>query len=291
MSPEIIKGPVGRLIALSVWLILISLFLGAINGWYSQSVAACTIGSERFDRVAQSDGDADADARWARVTAAANAFTISSGAPSATVAYRLAEGTNGACQIGTTENPAGSAGPAVPATTWYTPLGTEVQSAAVAAPATDEAAGTNSNPVNIAGGEWSPAGTIFNTGGLSGLIKIILQAAGLAPPIAVMLALGGFGQSFIKNMGGNPIMAAIVTAITLLLVSTLVNTLVPFITEAFTAVDGNRFVMFSQGLGAVSLIIRQFYGVVFVAGLIIIAWAVFGAMRGNTGNALAGQRM
>ena len=270
MNTEIIKGPVGRLIGLSVWLILISLFLGAINGWYTQSVAACTTGSERFDRVvAKETGDVDADARWALVKSS----TTESAAVTAltpTTAYRLHGDGSGACNVSSTPSTANTS------LEGYTPLGTEVALNATG---------------GIVGGVWSPAGTIFNTGGLSGLIKIILQAAGLAPPIAVMLALGSFGQSFIKNMGGNPIMAAIVTAITLLLVSTLVNTLVPFITEAFTAVDGNRFVMFSQGLGAVSLIIRQFYGVVFVAGLIMIAWAVFGAMRGNTGNALAGQRM
>ena len=258
MNADVIRGPVGMLIGLVVWLVVTPLLLGAINGWYLQAVDACEVSGERVDRVVLKEaGDTNANTRWGQVA-------TSGATASGTVAGKLTGTTaGGACSL---------TGPA--SGTAYTPLGTEVSIAGS----------------NIVGGAWAPAGSVFNAGGLGGLIEIILQAAGLAPPIAVLIALGYFGQSFMRQMGGHPILAAVVTVIVMLLVATLVNSLIPFLTTAFTAVDGNRYVMYSEGLGNVSVIIKRFYGVVLVSGLIIIAWSVIGQIRGK--NALAsGQRM
>ena len=142
----------------------------------------------------------------------------------------------------------------------------------------------------IAGCEWSPAGPVFSAGGLSGLVEIILQAAGLAPPIALLFALGTFGTSFLRNMGSHPILAAVLTVIMLLLVATLLNTFVPFLTDAFAAIDKNRFIMYDEGLGNVSTVIANFYGVVVVASMMMIAWELVKHLKG--GNVInSGQRM
>ena len=282
MNADVIRGPVGMLIGLVVWLVVTPLLLGAINGWYLQAVDAGEVRGERVDRVVlKAAGDTNANTRWGKATSAAAPFTSDSATYdiSATTAYKLVkDGDN--CKVGASSTTEANT---VPAATWYTPLGSEVTSAAVVA-------GTDDDSAIIAGCKWAPAGSVFNAGGLSGLIEIILQAAGLAPPIAVLIALGHFGQSFMRQMGGHPILAAVITVIVMLLVATLVNSLIPFLTTAFTAVDSTRYVMYSEGLGNVSVIIKRFYGVVLVSGLIIIAWSVIGPIRGK--NALAsGQRM
>ena len=265
MSMDVIKGPVGRLIGLVVWLVVMPLMLGAINGWYLQSVDAGVIDSERFDRVVVK-GINTVDAAWAAVTT-----VISSGSATelATTSAHTLEDSSGNCHV------QGLATSGVTAATAYTPLGSEVSVTADGA---------------VSGCKWSKEGAVFNAGGLGGLVEIILQASGLAPPIAVLLVLGSFGAAFMRNMGGHPIMAAMVTVIVLLLVATLVNSLMPFLTSAFTAVDGNRYVMYDQGLGNVSVIVKRFYGVVLVSGLIMVAWSVVQNMRGGS-NALGGQKM
>ena len=274
INPDIIKGPVGMLIGLVVWLVVTPLLLGAINGWYLQTIDTCELSGERFDRVVLT-GSLDANEAWGGVTSVGGSLDASTTALVSTIAYKVkAEGTT--CVLNNITRTAAFD----PAAEAYTPIGSVVK-----IPVSGTAA-----DVVISGGKWAPAGGIFTEGGLSSLIAIILQAAGLAPPIAVMLALGSFGQSFIKNVGGHPILAAIITVVVMLLVATLVNSLVPFLTTAFTAVDPNRFEMFSSGLGNVAIIVKRFYGVVLVAGLIMVAWSVIGSIRGK--NALSGgQRM
>ena len=51
MNAETIKMPVGVLVSLAVWLFVLPNMLGAINGWYLQTVGAGVVDAERFDRV------------------------------------------------------------------------------------------------------------------------------------------------------------------------------------------------------------------------------------------------
>ena len=267
MDASVIKGPVGFLVGLVIWLIVMPLILGAINGWYLLTVDACVIDSERVDRIVLK-GSSNAEDTWKGVTSVVSGGTTA--APVATSVYTLLQ------LSGTTMcNPNASAN--VAGDEWYTPSGSTVSRTA--------------GNINISGGQWEGVSGLFTAGGLGSLIRLVLQAAGLAPPIAIMAVLGSFGQSFVKRMGGNPIIAAVVTVITLLLVATLLNSLVPFIASAFESIDPNRFAMFDGGLGNVSVIVRRFYGVVLVASLIMVAWSVLKSMKG--GNALggAGDRM
>ena len=279
---DLIRGPVGRVLGLIVWMVVFHLLLGSINQWYTQTVDAGVVGSERFERVVIA-GSNNSSKAWEGVAAVVDGgFTVSAAAysPPATAAYKLVN-EGGACKLGATDATATST---IGATTWYTPMGSEVQSAAVAG-------GTTLDNVLVTGCRWEEAGDIWNAGGLSGLIEIILQSAGLAPPMALMFTLGTFGQSFIKKVGAHPILAAVMMAILLLLVATLLNTLMPFLTTAFTAVDGNRFVMFDEGLGNVSVVVKNFFAVVLVSSMLMIAWTAFQYIKGGDALSSSSQRM
>ena len=271
-------------LGLIVWLVVFSLLIGAINGWYLQSVDAGVVSGERFDRVVgKAPDDKSADDRWSKVTGTEVSSRATALNP--TTAYILSEGTNDACKVSDITVAAGGTPVATSTVTAYTPLGTELTANIPGVPA------SGSGEIAIAGCEWSNAGSVFNAGGLSGLVEIILQAAGLAPPIALLFALGSFGTSFLRNnMGSHPILAAVLTVIMLLLVATLLNTFVPFLTAAFAAIDKNRFVMYDGGLGNVSTVIANFYGVVVVASMMMIAWELVKHLKG--GNVInSGQRM
>ena len=261
---NVIQGPVGYLIGMVVWLIAAPMLMGALNQWYTQSIDAAVTDSERFDRIVVK-GSNTAEEAWGAVTAVVP-HSASAAAKVNTSAYEVGNASGG-CEVKLSGAAAGDE--------YYTPSGTTVK--------------LSSATGGIAGCDWEPKSGIFDAAGLGGLIRIILQAAGLAPPVAILAVLGAFGASFIRNMGGHPILAAIVTVVAFLMVSTILNSLVPFLTDAFEAIDANRFVMYDSGLGNVSVIIKRFYGVVLVAGLIVVAWSVLQSMRG--GNAISSGRM
>ena len=274
-ATNIITTPVGRIIGLVGWSIIFALLLGSINGWYLQSVDAGVVDGERFDRVilkgATDKGAGDA---WGRATGTSSDLGATGDLDGAT-AYILSETTTGnGCKLNTTDRTAATTA-AVEA---FTPLGSKVK---IPVPA-------ETGDVVVSGCKFSEGSEVFNAGGLGGLIEIILQAAGLAPPIALMFELGSFGSSFLNSATGNPIMAAVMTAIVLLMVATLLNTFTPFLLIAFKAVDSTRFVMFSEGLGTISVVVRQFWGVVLVGSMLGIAWQVIRAMRSGGNNALSG---
>ena len=280
VGADLIKGPVGQVIGLVVWLLVFPLILGAVNGWYLQSVSAGTVSGERFDRIVVK-GTNDVEDAWKAATAVADSFTASAAdsALDANTVYRVSND-GGDCTIGATDATAANN---FIAATAYTPLGSVVKVPAVAG-------ATTVDQIKITGCKWSEAGSVFGAGGLSGLIEIILQAAGLAAPIALLFALGTFGTSFLKNMGTHPILAAVMTVIAFLLVATLLNTFIPFLTTAFDAIDPNRFVMYSEGLGNVATVIGNFFGVVVVSSIMMVAWQLLQTLR--TRNTISsGQQM
>ena len=293
---NVIQSPVGYLIGMVVWLIASPMLMGALNQWYSQSIDAAVTDSERFDRIVKK-GTNTAEEAWGAVTSTQqpnlhnqSGSTIQTHNPSATRAHIVEEGSSGGCRIGRIRGGATSARDIkFEAATYYTPAGTEVTLPFVQSDGHTTSSQRIMKDVAISGCKWKDSSGIFDAAGLGGLIRIILQAAGLAPPVAILAVLGAFGTSFIRNMGGHPILAAIVTVVAFLMVSTILNSLVPFLTDAFEAIDANRFVMYDSGLGNVSVIIKRFYGVVLVAGLIVVAWSVLQSMRG--GNAISSGRM
>ena len=264
---DLIKGPVGRVLALVVWLAIFSLIVGAINEWFLQTVDAGTMQGQRFDRVVAKDpDDKSGDERWALISGVADAFTGSAtSVPSMTTTYKVEDDGSGNCKVGETT------GTEFTAQTWYTPMGNEVQSDALSA----------AGDVLIKGCEWANASQVLLAGGLGGLVKIILQAAGLAPPIALLFAVGSFGMSFMKNVGSHPVLAAIGMVIMLILVAYLLSTYIPFLDSAYAAIDGNRFIMFDEGLGAISGIVGSFFGIVTVASMMTIAWQIVKSLRGG----------
>ena len=291
MGSDLIRGPVGRVIGLVVWMAVFSLLLGSVNQWYLQSVDAGVIGNERFDRVVlKGTGDlADADKAWANVTShdsdgfshqyadgtdSTTIGTTNKYTPDGAVAYGVID-SGGACEVGRFIYEGSNTGLIASSHVWFTPSGTEVKTPG------EGPTLSPGDPVEVSGCKYEEASDIFGAGGLAGLIKIILQAAGIAPPIALLFVLGTFGSSFLRNLGGHPILAAVGTIILMLLLATLLNTLVPFLSAAFSAIDGNRFRMYEEGLGSISVIVGNFFGVVLVAGMLMVIWNAVKYFKGH----------
>ena len=260
MSMEIIKAPINKLIVLIILVSVFSLAIGTVNGWYLQAVDAGVSNGERFDRVFPVGTHKTADEAWATVlnvvphggTAAATV---------ATSAYMVGNDT-GACEITATTTASEK---------FYTPLGTVVT-----------VAGTDGV---IGSCEWKEETGIFGTGQLSTVIEIILQAAGLAGPILLLMEFGKFGNMFLNRTGMNPIISIIIMVVVFLVAGSLLNSFIPYAQIAFDAIDGDRFVMYDRGIGTLSTVASSFFGVVIVAGLLMVAWQLFMEKR-TSGDAL-----
>ena len=151
---------------------------------------------------------------------------------------------------------------------YYTPAGTQV---------------TASSATKI-DGDWKAASPVFTEGGMGQIIQLILQATNVAPPLAIMTVLGLFGAQFVSRVTSNPIVAAVVVLLGFMLVAVVLNALVPFLDTAYHAVDPDRFIALNEGLGVIGPLVRRFWGVIAVAGILVVGWQVVGQMRQGSMN-------
>ena len=103
----------------------------------------------------------------------------------------------------------------------------------------------------------------------------------LAAPLGFMLMLAYFGSMLVAMGTGHPIMQVIMTVILVLVGAILLNIALPYISDVFQAIDGNRFVVFDQELGLIAVLLKNFFGVILIAGFIGGAWTIVGQMRNS----------
>ena len=257
MLQQIVMGPLSRTLGLIIIFAVFTLATGSVNGWYLLATPAGVVNNERFDRVALKGTNNSADAAWtaAKTKVSHGGTAATTDANSYYMVGKTLTGDTAEITAITTANQV-----------FYTPLGTEVS------------VGSSTAGV-FSGSEYQEAGSIFGLGGLSGLVKLILQAAGLGLPIGALIGLASFGSAFVNRLGANPLMGAITMVIGLLLVGTLLNVLTPFVNNVSDSINGARYIMYDEGIGTLSVVISNFFAVVLVAGLIYVAWQVIGQFK------------
>ena len=296
---DMITGPIGKVLGLILLMAVFGLGLGTMNSWFLQTVDACVINNERVDRVVLKGDYETADEAWAAVTGTEDNPTFTYGSqgqapgrdpaahgPTENKALKIVS--DGGCKV-YTSNSVSTANHHITSATAYTPIGTEVT---IPALTNGSSTGTSSvKKAKIDGGVWELESDIFKQAGMGGLIAIILQAVGLAGPVLLLTEVGSFANSFAKRATGNPILSIIITLITLLLVGSMMQTFIPFLSTAFAAIDSSRFLMYATGLGRLATVVSSFLGVSLVAGLLVLGWSLWQNLRG--GNLLqgSGQRM
>ena len=270
----IITRPVFWVIMIAMWSLVFHLIVGAYNGIYLNTVEAGATTSERFDRVIPKDNRTSEEA-WQERTATVDTTDLANASGTSTfagtTAYKLSEGTSGACKIGVLKLEATNTS-GIDATEFYTPSGNVVQIAALARGIADK-------NIEISGCEWLPRSPIF--GVFNGFIRVLLQVIALGGPLGFMLALAYFGSMLIGMATGHPVLRVVMVVIVVLVGAILVNIVLPYIGNVFHAIDGQRFIVFDQELGLIAVLLKNFFGVLFVSGLIGSAWSIIGQIRGS----------
>ena len=250
----IITRPAFWVIMMAMWALVFPLITGAYNSIYTNTIDAGSMTSERIDRVVF--GTATQTAKQAWEAATGNAKDAGSASPAATDIIKLSNASNKCSASSATSAYSG---------TIYTPSGNVV---------TFES-GSN----NISGCTWQKKSPVF--GVFNGFVRVLLQVIALAAPIGFMLALAYFGNMIMEGMSDtHPILKVVMVVIMVLVGAILVNIALPYIADVFIAINPQRFVVFDQELGLIATLLRNFFGVIFVAGIIGSAWSIIGHMRG-----------
>ena len=229
------------------------LMVSAINDWSLMTYNVGLIDGQRVERFVGAATGESADQAWYD-----NALT-----EIATTATALADDQfvtivedSGNCKLNAAIGTAGTA---------YSQAGTEVSYSAAGV---------------VAGCKWAPSAGIWDVGGFKDLIRLVYQASSLGLPIGVLFVLYTFGNNFLTNMGANPILAVIILIIAFLLATRLLDALVPYIDAASDAIGSPRFLVYQEGLGKLSILIRNFYGIVIGASLLKLGWEAVKLFRG-----------
>ena len=275
MDQKNIITPLTGAIGLIIIFALFPLMTSSVNSWFMLATPACVIDGERLDRVVI-DGPAYTDGSSPTAIWGDSAKPI----------YSLKEGaTVGDCVINKAERAAltltAGAGQKF---VGYTVAGNKWSHSP------DDTATTITGGVT---GEWMEAAGVFTTGGFSLLIKLVLSAAGLGLPIGALLGLAMFGSSFLQNYVKSPLMGGIMIVVAMVLVGTLVGVITPFVDGVSDSLDGERYAMYREGIGALANIIGSFFGIVMVAGIVFLGWKVIGHFRSaqGGGNIFSGNSM
>ena len=278
----VITKPVFWVIMVAIWALVFPMITGAYNSIYANTIDAAAITSERFERLMPKGTHTSAKDAWEARTAVADEVSLTRVATggtrpafSGTTAYKVSEGTNGACKIGElAKKGSGGANTDIghAAAEFYTPSGNLVTVAGAAAGNTDL-------DITIDNCKWEKRTPIF--GFANGFIRVLLQMLALAAPLGFMLMLAYFGSMLVAMGTGHPIMQVIMTVILVLVGAILLNIALPYISDVFQAIDGNRFVVFDQELGLIAVLLKNFFGVILIAGFIGGAWTIVGQMRNS----------
>ena len=252
----VITRPVFWVIMIAMWGLVFPLIAGAYNSINLNTVSAGSTTSERFDRIIKKGTYENAEAAWlAKIGVIDHGGTAA--AHVANNAYMVGDA-SGDCEIeisGATVNEK-----------WYTPSGNEVS--------------LNSTGGGITGCKYTDKSPIF--GVFNGFVRVLMQVIALAGPLGFMLALAYFGSMLIGQATGHPVLRVVMVVVLVLVGAILVNIVLPYIAGVFNAIDGERFVVFDQELGLIAGLLRNFFGVIFVSGIIGSAWSIIGQMRGGT---------
>ena len=243
-----IAGLVGSIVGLAIAAIVLLTFApliaGDINGIALQSKNVCISSTgELFDRLSAIDANTSGpDATWAK--GGHVALTIP---------------TDGSTCTGT-----------IPAGDYYTPKGTKVTiGTADALPAGFNTSRAASRSLTaLAGGS---------------LVSLLFGAMAILLPAGALGFLGYFGAMIVKQqIGGGTLAVAIGATVAVVIIGSILPSIFAPLDTLFVALDGNRFYVYSQGIGTLGSVLGNFLGISLIGGLITLGVMLWQGRDGSS---------
>ena len=133
-------------------------------------------------------------------------------------------------------------------------------------------------------GEWKPQSTALAAGGLGTLVQLLFGVMGLLIPAGALGYLGSVGADLVSNkLGGGIATSILVVVVGVVVVGAILPQIIDPLDTFFAAMDGNRYYIFSVGLGKIAGTISNFFGIALIAGVIGIGMMIWKG-RGSGGS-------
>ena len=250
-----IAGLVGSIVGMAIAAIVLLTFApiiaGDINAIALQSTGHCVLSNgELTDRAVRASATTDdANTAWAE-NGASN--------------VRIQEDTN--------EEDKCAAGDAMTAGTWYTSKGTKFVLASAVAKDADIGVGA----IDQDASEWKEASKSLTSLAGGSLVSLLFGAMAILLPAGALGFLGYFGATIVKQqIGGGTLAVAIGATVAVVIIGSILPSIFAPLDALFIALDGNRFFIYSQGIGQLGSVLGNFLGISLIGGLItlgILLW-------------------
>ncbi len=256
---------VGSVVGIGISAIILLTFapniVGDIDGFSLAGTDRCEFKGERFRWVLLAQTGLATTADGADHWAAARTNSVS------TTTVSSADCVKGSVAADTTMG--------LTAGDYYTPKGTKITVAAAA--------------LNQPAGIWKKANASLTA--LSGgtIVLLIFSATAILVPAGAIGFLGYFGARFIaSNIGGGVLSIAIGATVIVVLAGAILPEVFEPLDKLYLSLDGQRFWVYSVGIGKLGPIIGNFMGIALLGGIVTLGMLLW---KGHSGQGRMSQAM
>ena len=131
-------------------------------------------------------------------------------------------------------------------------------------------------------GTWKKANRSLTALGGGSIALLLFGAAAILVPAGCIGFLGYFGARFVaSNIGGGALAVGIGATIIVVLAGSLLPQIFEPLDVFFLALDGNRYWVFSTGIGKIGEVIGQFLGISLLGGVVTLGMLLWKGVKGS----------
>ena len=117
------------------------------------------------------------------------------------------------------------------------------------------------------------------------MVTLLSVIAAIGMPVGAMSAVVYFGQAIcaggVSGQASGQVLVAVGAVVVMLLAVQIFELFSGYLSESFNAVNGDRFMVFSEDLGTLAETVAEFWGVLVFAGFINVANIVWRNYSGS----------
>ena len=140
----------------------------------------------------------------------------------------------------------------------------------------------------LTGCKWSSASRSLTALGGGSLVVLLFGAMAILLPAGSLGFLGYFGGQLVQqNIGGGTLAVAIGATVAVVIIGSILPEIFEPLDNFFVALDGNRYWIYSQGIGRLGGVLGNFLGIALIGGLItlgVMLWKGRDGTQESTGS-------
>ena len=140
----------------------------------------------------------------------------------------------------------------------------------------------------LLGCKWSSASRSLTALGGGSLVILLFGAMAILLPAGSLGFLGYFGAQLVQqNIGGGTLAVAIGATVAVVIIGSILPEIFEPLDAFFIALDGNRYWIYSQGIGRLGGVLGNFLGISLIGGLItlgVMLWKGRDGTKESTGS-------